>query len=158
VDWVAEYNCHYRSFWGRDLNYTEIIDKESDIMLQYLLKGDIDPLMFHQTNLKAYDGTHSLLGDLIDATIVKYKRYFNLPINTFTQNQIGNRMGNRTVYNTAGCSASIIPNTSITITCTTSSVYVPVTGLNTVDAETYGGQKISWVLVQPGIPVTLPLT
>jgi hypothetical protein len=158
VDWVAEYNCHYRSYWGRDLSYTEILDKESDIMLRYLLKGDIDPLMFHQPNLRAYDGTHSLLGDLIDATITKYKRYFNLPAVTLPQGQIGDRMVNRTVYNTAGCSASIIPNTSITITCNDAAVYVPVTGLNTVDAETYGGQKISFVLVQPGAPVTLPLT
>jgi hypothetical protein len=114
--------------------------------------------MFHQPNLRAYDGTHSLLGDLIDATITKYKRYFNLPAVTLPQGQIGDRMVNRTVYNTAGCSASIIPNTSITITCNDAAVYVPVTGLNTVDAETYGGQKISFVLVQPGAPVTLPLT
>ena len=31
-----------------------------------MLKGDMDPEMFHQPNLHAYDGTHSILGDLYD--------------------------------------------------------------------------------------------
>ena len=30
--WVAEYNDIYRSFWGRDLSYAEILDHESDVL------------------------------------------------------------------------------------------------------------------------------
>ena len=37
-----------------------------------MLMGDMDPQMFHQSNLHAYDGTHSLLGDLYDATFTTY--------------------------------------------------------------------------------------
>ena len=48
--WVAEYNDIYRSFWGRDLTYAEILDNESDVLAQYLLKGENDPWMFHQAD------------------------------------------------------------------------------------------------------------
>src|SRR5206468_2897952 len=77
AEWVAEYNSFYGQAglipppwgWGYDLNYEQILDRESQALLSYLLKGDIDPLMFHQPNLRAYDGTHTLLGDLLDATL-----------------------------------------------------------------------------------------
>ena len=32
--WVTEYNDIYRSFWGRDLSYAEILDNESDVLLR----------------------------------------------------------------------------------------------------------------------------
>ena len=50
--WMAEYNDIYRSFWGRDLSYAEILDNESDVLAQYLLKGENDPWMFHQPDLR----------------------------------------------------------------------------------------------------------
>ena len=31
ADWTAEYNCLYRSYWGRDLAYGEILDKISSM-------------------------------------------------------------------------------------------------------------------------------
>src|SRR5206468_10038017 len=75
AEWVSEYNCYYgpqgtcangkRRFWDHNLTYAEILDKESDKWLQYLLKWDIDPIMFHQPNLGAYEGDRSLLGNLI---------------------------------------------------------------------------------------------
>ncbi len=56
----------YFSYWGRNLTYAEILDDQSSLLLSYLLKGDMDPWMFHQPNLRAYDGVHSLLGDLLE--------------------------------------------------------------------------------------------
>jgi hypothetical protein len=50
------------------LTYAEILDKESDLMVSYLARFDLDPLMFHQSNMRAYDGVNSLLGDLLHAT------------------------------------------------------------------------------------------
>lgn len=37
-------------------------------MVSYLARFDLDPLMFHQPNMRAYDGVNSLLGDLLHAT------------------------------------------------------------------------------------------
>jgi hypothetical protein len=55
-----EYNTIYRAYYGRDLSYEEVLDKDSEFGLFYLLQGDIDPLMFHQANLKNYGGGRSL--------------------------------------------------------------------------------------------------
>ena len=63
AEWTAEYNCIYgpkgTNFWGRDLTYQEILNNISDTWVSYLLNGDLNPLMFHQPNTRAYDGTHS---------------------------------------------------------------------------------------------------
>lgn len=154
--WVAEYNCLYASFWGRNLTYQQILDVESQTLLTYLLKGDIDPWMFHQPNLRAYDGTHTLLGDLLDMTLQKYAQYYNLPIVNSTMDKLGQNVANRMQYLGAGVTASINPGVSITITAQ-KAARVPVTGLNTAGSEIYGGQHISYVNLTAGQSVTLPL-
>ncbi|HEX3764828.1 MAG TPA: hypothetical protein VHW23_39300, partial [Kofleriaceae bacterium] len=70
-----EYNTIYRSYWGRDLSYDEIIEEEASFGLNYLLTGDLDPLMFHQPNLarEMVGGTsHNLLGDWVAASIAHF--------------------------------------------------------------------------------------
>src|SRR5688500_3102420 len=87
-DWVSEYNHLFQAYWGRDLSYQEILGKESDIWLRYMIRYDMRPLMFHQPNVCAYDGVRSLLGDLIDTTMGKYNAMFNLPVLSRRQRQI----------------------------------------------------------------------
>ena len=156
-EWVAEYNCLYSGFWGRNLAYQDVLDKESQTLVTYLLKGDLDPWMFHQPNLRAYDGTHTLLGDLLDLTLQKYAQHYTLPILSPTMDSLGQIVANRMQYNDAGVTASIIPGVSITIAAQ-KAASVPVTGLNTADAEIYGGQPISYINLTAGQSVTLPLT
>lgn len=155
-EWVAEYNCLYASFWGRPLSYSDILDKESQTLLTYLLKGDLDPWMFHQPNLRAYDGVHSLLGDLLTLTMNKYKSYYTLPIINPPMQTLGSITDQFMKYKLAGATATIIPGVSITISVQTQAT-IPVTGVKTTGAELYGGQYISYVNVVPGQPVTLPL-
>jgi hypothetical protein len=156
--WVAEYNCIYNSFWGRNLSYQEILDLESQTLLTYMLKGELDPWMFHQPNLRAYDGTHSLLGDLLSLTLQKYQQYYNLPIVSPTMDQLGMTMAQRMQYNLAGVTASLnAGGTTITITAQ-KAARVPVTGLVTLGAsssESYGGQTISYINLAAGQSVTL---
>jgi hypothetical protein len=61
--WTSEYDCNYPQL---GYAYAQILDNISDMFLANMLNGDIDPEMFHQPNLFAYDGTHSLLSDLSD--------------------------------------------------------------------------------------------
>src|SRR5918912_4006956 len=89
ADWAAEYNCLYRSFFGRDLTYNEILNFVSDQLLPYLLMGENDPWMFHQTNLVAYDGKHTLLTDLLDRTIAKYNGYLTWPVISPSMDTLG---------------------------------------------------------------------
>ena len=157
AEWVAEYNCVYSSFWGRNLSYQEVLDKESQMLLVYMLKGDIDPWMFHQPNLRAYDGTHTLIGDLIDMTLQKYSQYYNLPIENLRMNTLGATVASWMQYLGAGVTASIIPGKSITITAQKAAL-VPVTGLRMAGiSKVYGGQNIASINLAAGRSVTLPL-
>ncbi|MCA1724832.1 MAG: hypothetical protein LC748_11405 [Thermomicrobia bacterium] len=115
-EWLAEDNCIYPAgAYGNVGTYQQLLDRESTVLLSYLLKGDVDPLMFHQPNLRAYDGMHSVLGDLLDATFAKYSALFTLPIRSLTQQQIGQKMANRMTYNASGATAQIVPGKSITL-------------------------------------------
>jgi hypothetical protein len=155
-EWAAEYNCMYASYWGRNLSYQEILDVESQRLLTYMIQGDMDPWMFHSENLRAYDGTHTLLTDLLDETLQKYEQYYNLPVQFNQMSQLGQKIANRMQYNAAGVTASVVPGVSITLTAQQATT-VPVTGLKTANAESYGGQSISYVTLSAGQTVTLPL-
>lgn len=163
AEWVSEYNFIYASFWGRNLSFAEVLDKESEIWLRYLMNHDLRPLMFHQTNLCAYDGTHSLLGDLIDTTLAKYNAIFNLPVQSRRQRQIGNLMAERMAFNdavsaVAPLTARLVPGahgSSIVIdNPARRPVMVPITGVNWAGAasrESLGGQITSKVAVGAGV-------
>jgi len=153
--WTHEYNDIYRSYWGRDLTYGEILDKETDVLLQYMLRGEIDPWMFHQANLRAYDGVHTLLGDLLDRALQKYGRLFLLPVRSHTLAALGEWTQDRMRFKAAGVRAWFVPDQgTMTITASGRAV-VPVTGLCSESAEIYGGQCISYVSLAPGQTVTV---
>lgn len=152
-DWTAEYACIYPQL---GYNYQQILDNISDSFVLNLLRGDIDPQMFHQPNLSAYDGTHSLLGDLLDMTFTKYTNLINFPVLSLSEDAIGTEMANRSRYDLSGLTASYIPHQRIMITAT-QTANIPVTGLVTAGAETYGGETISHVPLLGGQTVTLPL-
>jgi hypothetical protein len=127
ADWEAEYDCFYGGFWGRRLSYAEIVDKESDALLMYMLRGEIYPWMFHQANLHRYDGVHTLLTDLLDATLAKYRSVFNLPVTTVPMEEIGAWLENRMVLRDAVVTAFRRPDGTISIAADRR-VTVPITG------------------------------
>jgi hypothetical protein len=166
AEWTGEYNQIYRSFWGRDLTYQEILDQESELMLGYLLRGETAPLMFHQANLRAYDGVRSLMGDLIDRTLDKYEPLVKTPVLSPTMDKLADLHLKRKAYNDGGVTAQIVPPMngqpgSITIRAT-SACTVPVTGLTvprttTTSTEVYAGDNISYIKLTAGQSVTYPL-
>ena len=137
-------------------------------MLRYMALFDMDPLMFHQSNLYAYDGTHFLLGELLDATIQKYASYMNLPVLSPTMDKLGERMKQRMTYNGAGLEATWTPGVGLTLTAQKSCV-VAISGvkygasgaIDTFTAGTYrnyGNQFTSYVQVNAGQSVSVPFT
>jgi len=179
ADWVAEYNCFYS--WASpircggtafdqfrystvNLTYDQILDKEADAWLQYLLKWDIDPLMFHQANVIQHTANHSLLSDLIDRTLTKYNAMYTLPIRGIAQHDVGLKMQERMTYRASGVKGVMVPcgapsgTPSITLTAPRAAV-VPVTGVQFGNnTEVYGGQRISYVQLAANTPRTIPLT
>jgi hypothetical protein len=160
--WAAEYQCIYTGQAPYSAyTYQQIRDNISDSFVVNMLKGDMDPQMFHQPNLVAYDGTHSLLSDLVDETFSAYASLYKLPVLSPTLQELAASMQARNTYNQSGVTASLVGNTSISIMIPSgaplSSATIPVTGLNSTGAEVYGGQNISHIQVNVGQTVTLPL-
>lgn len=141
--WLAKYNQIYYAYWQRDLSLAQIIEEEAKQILNYLLVGDWDPLMFHQANLHAYDGTHSLLTDLLDEVLSKYDEYYReVPILSFSMRTIGEMMVKRAVYDQARIDASLVVGSGL-ILVADCDVDVPLTGVRILGAnEKYGGQTM----------------
>ncbi|HEX2913331.1 MAG TPA: hypothetical protein VH186_21185 [Chloroflexia bacterium] len=165
TQWVSEYNCYYGPtgtcangtwrYWDHNLSYQEILNDESNFWLSYLLTWNIDPLMFHQPNAGTYDGTHSLLGDLTEATLTKYTKMYNLPIQNLTMHQIGIKMANRMAYNASGIKGTYYPGQKIVLT-TTKAAQIPLTGISYgSNTEVYGGQSISYLNMSAGQTITI---
>ena len=176
--WLAEDNCLYPAgAYGHVSTYAQLLDRESDVLLRYLLQGHNRPLMFHQPNLRAYSAGHSLLGDLIDATLTKYSNLVTVPLVSPSEDGLGQKQASRMAYDAAlknnYLSASIVPNTSVTLTAASGlqgTVTVPVTGAKAttvstapaapaapVTKEQYAGQSITYVTLSAGQSVTLSL-
>ena len=148
ADWVKEYNCIYgpngvAPYFPSDRTYAQILDFISNELTMHLMRGELDPWMFHQTNLDAYDGTRTLLADLLDVTFQKYGSYMTFPIISPSIDTIGQRMKDRTLMRTSGISGTIQPGVGIVLS-SPNSLTVPITGLKN-GAELYNGQYISWV-------------
>jgi len=158
-EWVAEYNDFYRTFWQRDLAYLEILDKESEIILEYLLRFDIDPLMFHQANLVSYDGTHCLLSDLIRLVLAKYNSlYGDVPICCLSLHEIGEAMAARATFDAAEIQASLVYGKGLELTADRD-VIVPITGIQAGETtERYASQYLSTVALRPHQRRRIPMS
>ncbi|WP_230961520.1 hypothetical protein [Burkholderia stagnalis] len=168
-EWVDEYNYFYGANgidptrWGFDLTYAQVLDKVSDTLVSYLLTFDNRPMMFHQSNLRNYGGQSFLLGDLLNATLTKYNKYYkNLPIVSPYLTDLGTLAFQRSIYNTSNVVATLTPGTAITVSGARTdgqSVVVPVTGVRFgTSIETYGGQSISYVTLLPATAYTMLIT
>lgn len=160
VEWLAEDNCLYPvGAWGHVDTYDQLLERESNVLLTYLVKGDIDPLMFHQPNIRQYLPGKSLFSDLMDRALAKYNTYFVLPVTGLAQDVIGQKMIDRAMYNASGVTATFVPGppgqgpTSVTITAQQAAT-VPITGLAAPGSELYGGQRITYVALAAGQSVT----
>ena len=89
-------------------------------------------------------------------SFAKYNALMTLPVLSLSEDRIGAKMAARAQYNSAGVPATLIPHQRVMITAQQTAT-VPVTGLPGDQAEIYGGQPISYVNVNAGEMVTLPV-
>lgn len=155
-EWTGEYNQLYRAYWGRDLTYEEILDKESDVLLSYLLKGELAPWMFHQPNLRFFAKEHSLLTDLLDRTFEKYESIYSLPLFSPPMDELGDHAARRLAYSEAQVSARIVPGKALVLSAT-QDVVVPVTGVDLSCSESYDNEVNVFVKLKAGQTVSVPL-
>jgi MYXO-CTERM domain-containing protein len=151
-EWIAYWEANLK----QTLTYDQIVAAESQNLLGYLLTGNNDPMMFHQANARDIGGGHSMLTDLLGATLDAYLKVATFPVVSPTQDNLGQRVIDRMGLNASGVSATIGPGSQITVKVT-NAAKVPITGLCTPTAETYGAQKISYVSLAAGGTTTLSI-
>jgi hypothetical protein len=140
------------------LTYRGLLDFESDTLLGYLFTYDINPLMFHQSNLRQYSTGQTLLADFFAAVIAKYEALSALPTRTLTMGEIGRAMERRAAYNQAGVVGVLIPGQSIIITATSGGAIIPVTGVRVGKVvERYGPDETSYLTLKRGERMVIPL-
>jgi hypothetical protein len=152
--------CPITTCYTTKQTYTQILDHESDYLLRYLLQGDLDPLMFHTPNVRAYDGTHSVLSDLLDRTFSRYEALVKVPIQNKSFRQVGQAEQARGAFNASGVKATVTSCTAMTLTVANAAT-IPVSGISYTAAnstvETYNGQPISSITLTAGQSVSIPL-
>jgi hypothetical protein len=109
--------------------------------------------MYHQSNTRAYDTVHTLLGDLLDTAFAKFRNYSTLPIVSPHQHEIGARMQRTMARNQAGVVGTITPGVSVSFTSPVA-VEFAVSGICTANSERYAGKCITNVKVDAGQTVT----
>ena len=180
TEWAAEYNYMFcdrsatatacttdlmgnPSVFAVPQTPAEVLENEANVQLAYLLRGDLDPHMYHQSNLRQYAGGQSLLSDLLGAAISKYRTYSNLPVQSLDLETIGARMKETELRNASGLVATITPGVSVTLASPTA-IRVVVSGALTgactaagTQSESYAGKCITTVNVPAGSATTLPI-
>lgn len=162
--WPDEYNSKYGpqgsdSIYSQDQTYSQVLAHESDALLRNsMLAYEPYPLAFHVGNMSAYDGTHSLFSDLLDATIAKYKSLVTLPVMTLSMGDIAPLLVNRASYNASGVVGVYTPGVSVVLT-TVKGATIPVTGAcSQSTCSIYGGQLQDNVSMAANSTVTLSLS
>ena len=138
-------------FFSTTQTYNQIIERESDAIILYMLRGENYPLMFHQANFYRYNGTNTLFTDLMDAVMRKWSAMSKLQVGTLKQSTLGNRLKERLDLTTAGVKGFYNPGVSVTLTAA-KNVTVPLTGVcNSTGCDAvYNGQRQDRVRVNAG--------
>ncbi len=170
AQWVSVYNymylapngalCATTTCFTTAQTYSQIIDHESNYFLQLLLQGDDDPWMFHTPNIMLYDGVHSVMTDVLNATFAKYDALVQVPIRSLSFAQTGVNEQARGAYDASGVKATVTACQSITLSATNAAT-IPLTGVgytaSNSTVETYAGTTISNISLTAGQTVTIPL-
>ena len=143
-------------FFPTTQTYAQIVDRESNTYLGYILRYEVYPLMFHQSNFIRYNGSNSLFTDVMTATFTKLAKISNLPVASISQTAIGQAMEARMAANAAGLRATYVPYQGITLTGQGTAT-ARITGVCSTGCTQYGGQNISFIPVKAGGTVHVPV-
>jgi hypothetical protein len=143
-------------FFPTNQTLANIVDSESNNLLTYMLRYEIYPTMWHQSNFARYSGNNSLFTEVVNAAIAKYKAISKLPVISLKQSDIGKELDSRMGYLAAQVKATLYPGQYLTIGGTAAAT-VPVTGICKTGCESYGGQSISKIPIAANATITVPV-
>ena len=144
-------------FFTTTQTYNQIIERESDAIITYMLRNEMYPLMFHQANFWRYNGVNSLFTDLMDAVGRKWSAISKLQVGSLKQATLGSRLKERLDLTTAGVKGVFTPGIGVTLTAA-KTVVIPTTGVcNLAGCDAvYNGQRQDRVSVPAGRSTFLP--
>ncbi len=143
-------------FFPATQSYDQLIDREGEALVNLMLRYEMYPCMFHQSNVFSYQGSNSLLSDVLDRALQKFTALSTLPVLSLEQGSIGRLLEERMTWLASGARATLNPGVSITIT-TGVDTTVPITGACAANCSAYGTENQSRVPVPAGATVTVPL-
>ena len=108
-EWIAQYSALRAN---QAATYGSILATESDALVRRLMRGENDPWMFHQANIRDIGGGHSLLSDLLDAIFDKYVATSTFPLLSPTMDQLAVEVAARMKLDSSGVQATILPGRS----------------------------------------------
>jgi hypothetical protein len=162
--WTDEFNDEYGPggtvpTFSQNQTYSQIIAIESDLIVRNnMLAYEPFPLAAHMDNMWLYDGKHSILSDLLNASIKEYENIFALPVLTLDLNTIAPLLQNRASYNASGVVGVYTSGLGVTLT-TSKAAAIPVTGACSQPVcPSYGGQIQDSVSMAANSTATLSLT
>ena len=136
-------------FYPTVQKYSDIIDHETELTLQYLLSGEMYPLMFHQANMSRYKDDRTLITDLLDKVLTRFESMSRLPVLSVEQTRLGQLLVERLGYSKAEVTATLWPGERVTISAQKGAV-VPITGVCEERCETYGPFRMTSIAVTEG--------
>ncbi|MBI4889375.1 MAG: hypothetical protein HY821_02040 [Acidobacteria bacterium] len=142
------FNLNGSPWFTTTQTWAQILDRESDALVSYMLRGEMYPVMFHQSNFIRYDGSRTLFTEVVDMAFSKFTAISNLPVVSLAHSDVGRAMEMRMGAIAANVSGTLYPGQQIVLTGTGAAT-VQVTGICKTGCESYGGQSIS------KIPLTL---
>lgn len=137
-------------------SYNDLLNREAEFIVLNMLRGEVYPLMFHQANLSRYNGSDSLLTDLMNATMAEFSQYATIPAKSLSLTDIAGAVRGRMSYNASGVSATLTPGVSLTIQVSRTAT-IPVTGLCRLSCQSNGAQPVSYYTVTPLLPAVVLL-
>lgn len=143
-------------FFTTEQSYQQILTTESDAVIKNMLRGEVYPVMFHQTNLWQYNTTNSLFSDLSDAILQRFNALSNVPVKSLSQAATGEYALDRMSFNQSGVSATLAPGLTLTIRVNRSA-RIPITGLCRLGCDQNGGQPVTHYNVNPLLPTIVLL-
>ncbi|WP_407542893.1 hypothetical protein Q0M94_24765 (plasmid) [Deinococcus radiomollis] len=159
---TAAYNSVYgpggtAPYWDHALNYSEFLDKETDIALSHLLSGGAYPHYMHQDNARQYAAGRSLAYDWEAALLAKYSAYSTLPLKTLRWDDLGAYMKARTSFMKSGLSGSWDRSANSVSLRSARGGSGYVTGAVLGSSEVYNGRTISAFTAGAGQVISAPV-
>jgi hypothetical protein len=156
------YNSYYGPngkfpYWPTNLNYSQIIEYETDQGLNHLSTGSIYTHTFHIGNLRDYGSGRTLATDWADRLIAKYTSYYAVPLLTQGWPALAAYAYARNAHFaelSAGVDA-VYDRGANTVTVTSPAAgSITVSGASTAGFTTYGSEVSAPITLAANTPVT----